>query len=434
MAGHFPFIAEYSTFTEMRAFGKSERELWVGIALSLGITLTMMAVYAFGGFQWLERHTYDIRMNLRGPKPVANPILLVLNDEHTLPHLGISPGRVSRTHYAQAIHHLHQAKARLIVLDVILADAGDSEEDELLANAMGQAGNVVLARYIGPDQAMTSLPVFQKAARGEGLINVRPDADGVLRTMPLLGVGYHQGQLRPFLTLGAEAGRLYLDPEGTSPLDLNTPGLARFGAIDMPIEHNKTLINFAGPAGSFPALPFWQIVQGEFSPEQVQDKIILMGSSAATLQDFHLTPLTQKNTTTLTAQTATIAGTRMPGVEVHANLLNMILTKQFMARSPATLMFLLIGALGLACFLLITLIPQGELGVILGVLGLLGSLIGLSIVLFNAHNYWLDLAPLIAVVNGHFALATAYQRYLVVRQKNRLQAMLAEKVKEGQKD
>ncbi|MCZ6800872.1 MAG: CHASE2 domain-containing protein [Nitrospirae bacterium] len=415
----------------MKAFGKSEREIWVGIGLSVGITLTMMAVYGLGGFHWLELHTYDMRMSLRGTQSVKSPILLVLNDEQTLTHLGIAPSRVTRTHYAHAIQHLRHAKARLIVLDVIFADRGDPDENHLLANAMAQAGNVVLARYIGPEQTMVPLPVFQHAAIGEGLINIMPDSDGVLRSMPLLGVGYQQDQLRTFFTLGAEAGRLYLDPDGVLPLNVDTPGLARLGEIGIPIEHNTTLINFTGPSGTFSSLPFWQIVKGEFPPDQVNGKIVLIGSSAATMQDFHLTPLAQKETTTLKAQSATISGTRMPGVEVHANLLNMFLTQQFITHSSPSLVYLVMGTVGLLCGLLVTLIPKGELGVILGVIGLLGSLIGLSIFLFIHHNYWLDTVPLIAIINGHFALATAYQRYLVVRQKNHLRAMLSEREKEG---
>jgi len=418
----------------MKAFGKSEREIWVGIGLSAGITLTMMAVYALGGFHWLELHTYDMRMNLRGTQSVKSPVLLVLNDEQTVTNLGVTPSRVSRTHYAQAIQHLQQAKARLIVLDIIFADVGDPDENRLLANAMTQANNVVLARYIGPDHTMAPIPIFQHAAIGEGLINVRPDSDGVLRSMPLLGVGYHQEQLRTFFTLGAEAGRHYLDPDGVLALNVDTPGLARLGSINIPVEHNTTLINFAGPSGTFPSLPFWQIVKGEFPPDQVSGKIVLLGSSAATMQDFHLTPFAQKETTTLKAQDTTVFGTRMPGVEVHANLLNMFLTQQFITHSSPSLVYLVMGTMGLLCGLLVILIPKGELGVILGVIGLLGSLIGLSIFLFIRHNYWLDTVPLIAVTNGHFALATAYQGYLVVRQKNRLRTMLAERGKKDQKE
>jgi len=299
---------------------------------------------------------------------------------------------------------------------------------------MAQADNVILARYIGPDQTIPPLPVFQRAAIGEGLINIMPDSDGVLRSMPLLGVGYPQDQLRTFFTLGAEAGRLYLDPDGALPLNVDTPGIARLGTIDIPVEHNTTLINFTGPSGTFASLPFWQIVKGEFAPDQVNDKIVLIGSSAATMQDFHLTPFAQKETTTLKAQSATVSGTRMPGVEIHANFLNMFLTQQFITHSTSTLIFILIGAVGLVCFLLITLIPQRELSVILGVICIIGSVIGISIFLFIRHNYWLDTVPLIAVVNGHFALATAYQGYLIVRQKNRLRAMLAERREKDQKD
>lgn len=408
----------------MNAFGKGGREIGIGIGLSFCITLTVMAIYHLGGFQWLELHTYDMRMNFRGPQSLQSPILLVLNDEQTVTHLGIGPSRVSRRQYAQAIQYLHRAKARLIVLDVVFFEAGSQEENQMLADAIAQAGNVVLARYIGPDESMTPLPIFQTAAMGEGLINVRPDSDGVLRAMPLLGLGFAQDQFRPFLTLGAEVGRLYFDPEGISPLNLDTPGLAKVGPIHIPIEQNTLLINFAGPSGTFPSLPFWKIVNGEFSPNQVSNQIVMLGSSAATLQDFHHTPFSQKETSMLNSQSASVSGTRMSGVEVHANLLNTFLTRQFIVHSSPNLVLLLIGTIGVICCLLITLIPKGELGVVLGVIGLLGTVIGLSVFLFQQYNYWLDTVPLLAIINGHFALATAYQRYLVIRHRDHLQTML----------
>ncbi len=411
----------------MAAFGKSEREIWVGIGLSLGVTLTMSLIFGWGGFQWLELHTYDMRMNLRGTLPVTSPILLVLNDEGTLTHLGVTPGRVSRTRYAQAIQNLHKAQARVIVLDIMFTAEGESKENQRLIKAMRRAGNVILARYIGPDRTIAPLPIFQEVAMGEGLINVIPDSDGVLRSLPFLGMGFQHDQLRPFLTLGAEAGRLYLDPEGNQPLNLDVPGFIKVAGREIPIEHNKALINFVGPAGTVPSIPFWKIVKGDFSPDQVAGKIVLLGSSAATMQDFHFTPLTSKETKTLKSQTTTVSGTRMPGVEVHANLLHSFLTNQFIVHSPNTLTFTLMGLLGVVCCLVITLLPRGEWGVVFGVLGILGVIIGLGIALFIYAYYWLDLVPLIAIVNGHFALATAYQRYLVVRKKNRLEALLEQR-------
>ena len=409
----------------MKVFGKQGRELWLGVGLSAGVTITMIFLYWLGGFQWLELHTYDMRMRFRGIQDITTPIIMVVIDEETTKHLGMAPNHVSRSAYGQAILSLVDAGAHLIVLDVIFSDPGLSEENHEFHQAMKRAGNVILARYIGGSQSIVPIPLLQNAALGEGLVNIRPDFDGVLRKMPFMGIGLQQNQMRPFVNIGTQAGLLHLDPEGKFDLDLQTPGLAQYGHLSFPVYQNSLLINYSGPPGTFPSIPFWKILKQKFSKEQVNGKIVLIGSTAPTLQDFHQTPFSEKVTQTLNAQDQTVTGIHMAGVEVHANVTNMILTNQFLRHSPPSVVTALMMLLGFVCLILIMLWPKGETGVVLAMLGLLGLLIVLGVYLFTHLNYWMDIVPLIAIVNGHFALATAYQRYLVVRQKNRLRAILA---------
>ena len=189
----------------MSVFFKDRRELWVGIGLSAGLTGIILGVFWVGGFEWLEQHSYDLRMQWRGTEAIDVPVVLVLNDESTSEQLGVAPSRVSRMVYGQAIQHLHRAGAELIVMDVLFADAQSESEDASLENAIREAGNVILARYIGSDGHRVSLQRFTQVARGQGLINVSPDSDGVLRGVPLLGGHYDEGADDPVFDLGSRS-------------------------------------------------------------------------------------------------------------------------------------------------------------------------------------------------------------------------------------
>ena len=130
----------------MAGFSKDRRELWVGIGLSVGVTGLILGIFWVGGFEWLEQHSYDLRMQWRGAEALQVPVMLVLNDESTSEQLGVAPSRISRMVYAKAIHNLHRANAELIVMDVLFADSQSELEDASLEKAIREAGNVILAR------------------------------------------------------------------------------------------------------------------------------------------------------------------------------------------------------------------------------------------------------------------------------------------------
>ena len=397
----------------------------MGIGLSAGLTGIVLGVFWIGGFEWLEQHSYDLRMQWRGAERISAPVILILNDESTSEQLGVAPGRIPRRTYGQAIHNLHQAGAKLIVMDVLFADSQSELEDASLANAIREAGNVILARYIGSDGHRVSLKRFTQVARGQGLINVSPDSDGVLRGVPLLGGYYHEGQMTPLLTLGAEAVRQFTVSDGGAPLEFLSQDMAMIGSLAVPLVHNQVLVNFAGPSGTIPSVSLWQVAQGKFSKDQFSGSIVLFGSNMASLHDFYHIPFPNKEIQTVGSAQGGIHAAQMAGVEIHANVVRTLLEGKGIGRSPAGVVLGLICLLGTVCCLTVILAPRGELGVIMATIILVGMVLGGVVALFFYGNYWLDVVPLLAILNGHFAMATAYQRYLVVRQKDQLHLMFS---------
>ena len=406
--------------------GKSWGEVGVGIGLSLLVTVILIATYLMKGFEWLELRTYDQRVQFRGERGLRAPVTLVVNDVQTIDYLGIPPSKVSRSHYAKVVQNLHEAGAALIVLDVTFSGRTNESDDQALTQAIEHAGNVILTRYVHEGGQVVPLKRFQDKEKGEGLINLILDGDGVLRSIPLLGMGYDDEAWLPYLTLGAEAVRLYMDPEGTLPLDLDTPGVAGLGSIHIPYPNGRMLINFSGPPGTFPQLSLWKAVKGEFSPEEVKEKIVIIGGGAPTLHDRYPTPFSQRGLKTLFQPETTQHSVPMMGIEIHANVIETIWNQDFLYASSWQVNVTLIAALGVTCWLALLLFPQGVSQVIGFGLLLIGGVIALAFFLFASQNYWLEMVPLIAVVNSHFAVGMGYQRYLLSTQKIRLERMFSQ--------
>jgi len=96
-------------------------------------------------------------------------------------------------------------------------------------------------------------------------------------------------------------------------------GEIRLGDIGIPVsEHGDFLVNYYGPKQTFTHLSASDVIDGTVGPEQLKDKIVLVGATAAALFDLHTTP----------------SGSLYPGVEVHANIIENILNQDFLTRPP----------------------------------------------------------------------------------------------------
>jgi adenylate cyclase len=171
--------------------------------------------------------------------------------------------------------------------------------------------------------ASGNLPVLQTAAQGIGAINWSPDRDQIVRRVPLL---YRAGaELVPFL--GAEvlrvaqgAGTYVLkaaNASGETAFGRNT-GLnhVKIGDIEIPTEaYGGISIKFrhSNPTAYIPA---WRVLSGELAREEVEGRIVFVGTSAAGLLDLRATPLDPS----------------IPGVELHAQVLEHILAGRSLVR------------------------------------------------------------------------------------------------------
>ncbi|MBF0213978.1 MAG: adenylate/guanylate cyclase domain-containing protein [Magnetococcales bacterium] len=190
-----------------------------------------------------------------------------------------------------------------------------------------------------------NLPVLQNAAQNAGFLdNPLVDADGVHRSLPLLRE--FQGKIYPSLALslvrtilGDPAVTLGISPVAKNAQEVET-GLewVGLGPHHIPVDERASiLIPYRGPPGTFPYVSAVDVLDKSANTGQLNDAIVLVGSSAPGLMDLHVTPVHPT----------------FPGVEVHANVISGILDGAIKGRERHSLMILLVYYLLIAVTLLI---------------------------------------------------------------------------------
>lgn len=349
----------------------------LGLGLLVAGLMALLSLFPFG--QALENQALDLCYRLRPSRPQPPELLVVAVDEPSFQELKHSWPWPRRLH-AQLVRRLAQSGARLIVFDIIFADATTPEDDGLLAQAFKDASNVVLGETLEVAQdprfarrvLVSPLKSLKESARGIGLSMVTPDPDGVVR--------------RFRLRLG---GRETL------------PGVvARLVAPESPVPSELIgLINYVGPARSIDTVSFYQVIDPErpLPAARIRDRIVLVGrmlEASATPQaqaDAFYTPFFGGG------------GQLMAGAEIQGNIIYTLLTRSWgrELRSRQKL-GLLVAFLLLASLVLARLRPLA--GLVVAALGLM-LLTLVTLILFLALHFWVPPvlmgAGLVLVYSGH---------------------------------
>ena len=170
--------------------------------------------------------------------------------------------------------------------------------------------------------AIASLPLLEQSAAGEGLINATLDdrqslpERGVLRRVPLLALVDQQ----PFLTLTLEMLRVALGEGGRVVVESGAHGMERIGIGDysLPTRPNGELLLHFGRAKASYYLSAADVLAGTYPPEIFKSRFVLIGFNSSSLQDTIVTPL----------------GERVPGVDIHAQIIESLLSGTALKRPP----------------------------------------------------------------------------------------------------
>jgi adenylate cyclase len=350
------------------------RRLDLILPLLVLIAALVVRVYEPPLVERLRNLAFDSYQRLM-PRPVGDaPVRIIDIDEASLEKIGQWPW--PRDILAQLVDRLSEAGAAAIAFDVLFAEPdrlspqnllqrwqhnadiarlGEvigklPDPDAELAKSLGKANSVVpFALIEGPGRgtpelkagfavagddalpfapaftgAVTTLPALEKAAKGNGSVTSIPDADGIIRRIPLI---FRLGD-KLYPSLAGEALRV-AQPDANSYVikSSGASGEGAFGAqtginhirvgqfIAPTDEHGRVLLWDSGShaARFFPA---WSVLSRQFVPGAFEGQIVLIGTSVEGLKDVKSTPLSGA----------------MPGVEIHAQLLEQMINGQFLER------------------------------------------------------------------------------------------------------
>ena len=295
------------------------------IALGVGAILVLL-VYFVQPFATINRWFTD--QLFLDTKP-SSDIVIVAVDDKSLEKYGGWPW-ADRSLHASAVNNLKEAGAAAIGFDVLFADEYDNAP--VFAEALEKAGNVVLAG-IGDNPVVTEqplvvytdftlpAPVFAEAAIDVAHANVVPEGGSVVRKIPLV-VADESGKSYPALVLAMY--KVYLEQYVQPGLNINEDysihnGSIRFFNLEIPVDGKSQMrVNFVGGPNTFKQLSYADIIQGNFNPADVKDKLVLIGMTASGWTDFWVTPVSTE---------------KMYGVEIHANALDTILKGRFLVEA-----------------------------------------------------------------------------------------------------
>jgi len=411
------------------AAGGAKRRVRVFVCGFVPVIITaILAVYRPAFFPRLDDSIYDTVMRSSRIEPPGKRVVIVDIDERSLTELGQWPWR--RDVIGKLITRLRDMGAAVIGMDIIFAEsdrleirdaAGSTAPDQVLADILRQ-GKVILGYgltfdpagrertecvmhpvnvavvhpsdeseqlpYFHATGAICSLPLLAEAAGATAFLNAAPDADGILRRVPL--IAELDGRLHAGLALAAVkaatgARDLTLRIENVNAATLNIDRVA------VPVDGKSNLLaRYRGEKGTFPHLSAADVLNNRLPPTTVRDKIVFVGTTALGTREVVATPL----------------DTLFAGVEVQATIADNLLEQSFIRRSEmgATLDAELVLALGLAVSLA-TALAGVTPGVLLGAVEITGLWIGAVWLLSTRGLFVSPLFPTLAIVSA-LALVT----------------------------
>jgi adenylate cyclase len=272
-----------------------------------GLTAATLTVglALLGSLDTVELGALNHLFELRGARSPATPIVIVTIDEDSFDELDVS-WPFPRALHARLIEQVDAGRPLAIGFDVLFPEPSPRgpSDDQAMGKAVARAGNVVLGagltRTIEVIQGLRleksdlnpPLPVIRHGAAAAAPVNHVLDPDGHLRRAVL---------------------RHRVADEEVNGWDVELYRLAQ--ARGLPVaplpSRSEVYINFRGGPRTFPWVPYHRVVNGGVDPAIFRGAIVLVGATTPVLQDIFSTPFARART--------------MPGVEVHANVLETII-------------------------------------------------------------------------------------------------------------
>jgi adenylate cyclase len=443
------------------------RALLTNIGISIAVVvlvllLTQSILFEFTPLRRAELSLIDHRFQQRGIRASAldssNIIIVAISQDsyHALPDKWPWP----KSYYVKLIKNLERAGAKAIGLDIVFSssDANNPAEEQELRSLIKGSSKVVLAGKLEPDPRYYLIRrgtedygnIFTDSASHIGMVNVPTDVDGILRRyMPF---AYDSSRSKRLPTFSTALLNVYFNQPPMHTATVDGDNFNFLGRFIPKYDSTSFLINYYGPSGVFRRVniadvlddkDFLTVDEMEHPGEEVNTfddpdngyltdgtfngKIVLVGSIMPEDKDLFSVSLGEGKRD---------GDNQMYGVEIHANVIQNILARDFIVKEPFWLTAIVAFGLSLFTFALTAGIKaiRTRYSAHLEILGLavifaeLFIIYWVSIRLFTEANYLTDMMSPILTVIGCYVTSTIYNYVTERKQRMLIKSMFTQYV------
>ena len=326
----------------------------------------------------LSQKLNDFFFRVRHPLPTSRQVALVLIDDATLGQYGRWPW--PRAQLAKLIDAVSRQQPKAIGVDILLSEAEDEQNDGALARAIQSAPNLVLAAKISASPTGTlwidPLPRFAQAAKGVGHVQAAIDFDGVCRSVPLDEPS--ADGMRPAFALKLAGVAQPALAERESAADAGNPGVERISARPPLLIDYRLQFEPGMPDSPFEVVSAGDLLGSKNAP-QLAGKVVLIGFGAIDVSDRLITPVSNQ--------------LPMPGVEINANVTDMLLSGRSLVHIGSVSQFMLVLVMSMAALWVVVRYP-GLRGLLL-LTGMLAAVYVAAFFLFQDFHRLLSYGPVL---------------------------------------
>lgn len=431
--------------------------IYFSVALTLASALSLLYIFLPKSLESIDNRLRDYFFTIRGEIPNTNNVVIVDIDEKSLKGLGQWPW--SRNKISKILDNLTKYDVGLIAFDMVFPESDNSsphkifkkynikrehipnydlefakmiantptilgyifdfkKDDKYIGKRTPQVPSIFIERnkvlgsqfLLKATGTVLNIPQLQDNAYSSGFFNNVPDESGVIRSVPL--VISFDDMIYPSLALESlrilsKTKKVYINYDENGVMNISMNG------ISIPTDrHGRLLVNFRGKEKNFKYYSAIDIYNNTIDKKELENKIVLIGTSAAGLLDLRATPFEKI----------------YPGVEVHANVIDNIISGDFISKNSDTESYnnILIFILSILVVLLITYTPFWMNPVITTIF-LVSTVVGLYNILFT-YGYVLDiLFPILTIISAAI-VATLFDYFYEIKQEEAIKKKFASKV------
>lgn len=289
---------------------------------------------------------------------------------------------------------------------------GDARSGALPAPALPDSAFAPLEPGAPAGGYGANLARFQRAVPAAGFFNMEADADGAARRMHLVTpfAGHYYVSLS-VSTLNVAFGGEPLRAGVEAALPAGSRAWIEAGGLKVPLSADGSVYVPYRAGAPYPYVSAAEVLAGRAPVAQLENRIVLVGSTAPGLADLRVTPF---------------SGT-FPGVEIHAHLIAGMLDGTTRSTPPWAQAARVAAVLALGGVLIVVMLRLGPLPGLLAALLLLGSLLAAYAAAWS--RFWVvPLAAPMLTVAGLYAFNTAYGFFAESRNKRQMTRLFGQYV------